>query len=160
MSNSYDVPCMDYKSSFKVEDLKEVELKIIYEDGTKSKAKCPRFTGNGGVEELLYVVEFFERLASDENIEDEALFLYFKKILEQNARNKWDSLEPETYPQDQDGFKDCVKKFYKKYSSQVNTRGILIKSLRSKKVMKPIDVSVDEHQERIENLCRYANKLH
>ena len=160
MSNSYDVPCMDYKPSFKRKDLEQVELKIVYEDGTRSKSKCPRFTGTGGVEELLYVVEFFERLASDENIEDEALFLYFKKILEQNARNKWDSLEPETYPQDQDGFKDCIKQFYKKYSSQVNTRGILIKSLRSKKVMKPIDVSVDEHQERIENLCRYANKLH
>ena len=70
------------------------------------------------------------------------------------------SLNPETYPQDEDGFKDCVKKFYTKYSSQVNTRDILIKSLRSKRVLKPNDVSVDEHQERIENLCRYANKLH
>ena len=70
------------------------------------------------------------------------------------------SLNPETYPQDEDGFENCVKKFYTKYSSQVNTRDILIKSLRSKRVLKPDDISEDEHQERIENLCRYANKLH
>jgi len=132
---------------FKVEDLKEVELKITYDDGTKSKAKCPRFTGKGGVEELLYVVESFESVAADEDIEDGGNFLSFKTVLEQNPRNKWMSLNPETYPQDEDRFENCVKKFYTKYSPQVNTRGILIKTLRSKRILKPVDVSVDELQE-------------
>ena len=134
MLNPFDVPCMEYTSSFKVEDLKEVELKITYDDRTKSTAKCPRFTGKGGIEELFYIVESVENIAIDEDIEDSGKFLYFnKKVLEQNPRNKWMSLNPETYPQDEDGFKDCVKKFYTKYSSQVNPRDILlIKSLRSK----------------------------
>ena len=104
MTNPFDVPCMDYKPSFKAEDLTEVELKITYDVGTKSKAKCPRFTGKGGI------VESFESVAADGDIEDEGKFLYFKKVLEQYPRNKWMNLDQGSYPQDEEGFKDRAYK--------------------------------------------------
>ena len=58
---------------------------------------------------MLYVVESFESIAIDEDFKDEGKFLYFKKVLEQNPRNKWMSVNPGSYPQDEDGFENCVK---------------------------------------------------
>ena len=42
----------------------------------------------------------------------------------------------------------------------LDKRDVFTKSLRTRCVLKPLDVSVDTHQERIEALCRYAKKLH
>ena len=105
----FEVPCIGYKPSCKVEDLKEVELKIIYEDGTRKKAKCPRFSGKGGDEELLFIAEYFENIALDENIEDKGKFEYFRKILDHGPRTKWMSLNPASYQQDEVGFKDFFR---------------------------------------------------
>ena len=110
MTNPFDVPCMDYKLSFKAEDPTEVELKITYDDGTKDKAKCPHFTGKGRIEELLNVVESLESVVDDEDIGDEEKFLYFKKVLKQNPRHKWMSLNPETCLQEE----GCKDRAYKK----------------------------------------------
>ena len=115
MTNPFDVPCMDYKLSFKAEDPTEVELKITYDDGTKDKAKCPHFTGKGRIEELLNVVESLESVVDDEDIGDEEKFLYFKKVLKQNPRHKWMSLNPETCLQEE----GCNDRAYKKVVSDI-----------------------------------------
>ena len=88
MPDPFEVPSIGYKPSYKVKDLKEVELKITYEDGTSKKAKCPCFSGKGGVEELLFIAEYFENIALDENIEDEGKFEYFRKLLDHGPRTK------------------------------------------------------------------------
>jgi len=37
--------------ALKAKYLKEIVLKITYDDGTNKKANCPHFTGKGGIEE-------------------------------------------------------------------------------------------------------------
>ena len=86
-------------------------------------------------------------------------FEYFREILTYGPRSKWMSLDPPTYEQSDQGFKDCISAYYAEYSEQLDTRDVLIKSLRTRRFLKPADVSVDAHKERIETLCRYANKL-
>ena len=48
-------PCIKYDSKFEHSKLDKVELVQTWEDGTKTKKKCPVFTGDHGIEALLYV---------------------------------------------------------------------------------------------------------
>jgi len=113
MTDIFDVPCIEYKPIFKSDDLKEIELKVSYEDGTSKKVKCLRFSGKGGIEELLYIAEYYEKIASDLNILDEDKFEYFKSVLDHGPRAKWMSLDPATnFLQDADGFKDCLSEYF------------------------------------------------
>ena len=159
MSDPFEVPCIDYKPSFVAKDLQKIVLKITYNDGTSKEAKCPRFTGNGGIEELLYVVERYENIALDKNIENEMKFKYFIEILNYEPRAKWMKLNPSSYEQDDQGFKDCLSAYYAEYSKQSNARDKLIKSLRTSRFFMPIEGTVKAHYARIETLFRYANKL-
>jgi len=58
MPAPFNVPCIEYKPIFKVDDLKEIELKVTYDDNTTKKAKCPCFSGKGGIEKLLDITEY------------------------------------------------------------------------------------------------------
>ena len=65
------------------------------------------------------------------------------------------------YEQNDQGYRDYLSAYYAEYSEQLDTRDIIIKSLRMKRFLKHVDVSVDTHKERIETLSRYTtNKLH
>ena len=37
MSGPFDIPCIEYKPIFKVDELKEIELKVTYDDNTTKK---------------------------------------------------------------------------------------------------------------------------
>jgi len=144
-----------------VDKLRQAEIKIVYDDDSNKKVKCPKFSGNGGIEELMLIVEMFDDLCSDLRVPQDEKFTHFKTVLEHGPRNKWKTLEPDTnYTQDEDGFKECISAFYLKYAAAKDARDVFIKYLESSKVAKREDVTIDAHVERIETLCRYANRLH
>ena len=155
------VSCITYKQHFKIDDLREAEIKITYADDSSKKAKCPKFSGKGGIEELMLIVEMFEDICVDLRVPDDDKFEHFKTILEHGPRTKWAKLDPDgSYTQDEAGFNSCMSNYYKSYASAKDARDVFIKYLESTKVSKREDVSIEEHVERIDTLCRYANKLH
>ena len=55
-------PCIEYESKFQHSKLEKVELMQTWDNGTKSKKKCPVFTGENGIEALLYVEDRFNSI--------------------------------------------------------------------------------------------------
>ena len=52
--NEIDVSCILYTPIFDRTKLKSTEITTYYADDSKKKEKCVIFTGEGGIEELLY----------------------------------------------------------------------------------------------------------
>ena len=48
-------PCFEYKSSFKTSKFEKVKLKQNFDNGTTKTKECPVFTGEFGIESLLYI---------------------------------------------------------------------------------------------------------
>ena len=156
-----DTSCITYNQHFDVDKLRVAEIKVVYDDDSAKKAKCPKFSGKGGIEELVLIVEMFDDICSDLQVPEDDKFEHFKSVFEHEPRAKWAKLDPtNTCVQDEDGFNDCVSNYYAKYASVKDARDVFIKYLEGKHVAKRDDVSIEEHVERIETLCRYANKLH
>ena len=55
-------PCMDYKASFEHSKLERVKLLQSYADGSTKTKKCPCFSGEHGIECLLYVEDHFHNI--------------------------------------------------------------------------------------------------
>ena len=85
-------PCFEYKSSFKTSKFEKVKLKQNFDDGTSKTKECPVFTGEFGIESLLYIEEKFRKIASqlkfDTGIE---LFDAFSEVVSETAEEKWDT---------------------------------------------------------------------
>ena len=64
-----------------------------WDDGTNSKKKCPVFTGEHGIEALLYVEDWFNSICPQMEITDgEELFDNFTEVLTNQAENKWETI--------------------------------------------------------------------
>ena len=60
-----------------------------WDDGKKSKKKCPLFTGENGIGALLYVEDRFNSICRQVEITDgEELFASFAEVLTNQAENK------------------------------------------------------------------------
>ena len=75
-------PCIEYNLKVEHSKLEKIELIQTWDDGTKSKKKCPVFTGEHGIEALLYVDDRFNSICRQLEVTDgEELFDNFAEVL-------------------------------------------------------------------------------
>eukprot|EP00957_Ditylum_brightwellii_P057646 4371020-Ditylum_brightwellii.AAC.1 len=86
-------PCMKYEPTFKHSDLETIKIKQEYDDGSSKTKTCPVFTGEEGIEGLLFMEERFRKIAHQLGYNTGAEFFdNFKNALADNAEMKWDNL--------------------------------------------------------------------
>ena len=86
-------PCMDYKASFEHSKLERVKLSQSYVDGSTKTKKCPCFSGEHGIECLLYVEDRFCNIARQLDYTTGCeLFDNFEEVLVDTAEEKWENL--------------------------------------------------------------------
>lgn len=76
-----------------ITSLRDAEIKIVYDNNSTKKSKCPKFSGKGGIEELILIVEMFEDICSDLQVPGDDKFNHFKSVLEHGPA-KWSKLDP------------------------------------------------------------------
>ena len=152
-------PCIKHDSKFDHSKLEKVELTQTWDDGTKTKKKCPVFSGDHGIEALLYVEDRFNSICRQLEIVDGGeLFDNFAEVLTNQAKNKWETLTAGiTVPQKTElRFKQTVKEFYLGYCDD-DSRDTMFVYLR--KFTKPFSIAAGIHADRMEILIKYGNKL-
>lgn len=84
--------CIKYESSFSHDKLEKVALTQRYDDGIKKK-NCTTFTGEYGIELLLYVEDRFRAVCHQlDFIDGDELFNNFEEIFLIVAEEKWTNL--------------------------------------------------------------------
>ena len=152
-------PCIKYDSKFEHSKLDKVELVQTWDDGTKTKKKCPVFTGDHGIEALLYVEDRFNSICRQlEIVDGEELFDDFAEVVSNQAENKWETLTGNLTAQQKtvDRFQQAIGDFYLSYCDD-DSRDTMFAYLR--KFKKPFSVAAGMHADRMEILIKYANKL-
>ena len=155
-----------YNPSFKKADLVKVKLKTI---DPKAEELCVVFD-QGDIEILMYIIEDFqiaiEALELDVNNYD-AVKKYFKKVLGHGAVEKFRKLiQRQLYVNTvvenrvtEYAFEKLLKAFIKLYCTSTDPKGDVIEYLKSDKSTKPLDKSVSDHQDRMEEIMRYSTYL-
>lgn len=152
-------PCIMYKTAFDHSELEKVKLTQGYDDGTTRSKRCPQFTGEQGIEGLLYCEHRFRSIARQFTWnEGSELFDNFEDILADNAEEEWDNLTSGIEEADRTvpRFDQTIRSFYLKYSDN-EARDTMFKYIRT--LTKPRDVEPAIHADRMETLIRYANQL-
>ena len=118
-----------------------------WDDGSKSKKKCPVFSGEHGIEALLYVEDRYNSICRQLEITDgEELFDNFAEVLTNQAENKWETITMNI----------AVPPFYLSYCDD-DARDNMFAYLRD--FTKPFSVAAGDHPDRMEILVKYANTL-
>ena len=152
-------PCIKYESKFEHSKLEKIELVQSWDDGTKTKKKCPVFTGEHGIEALLYVEDRFNSICRRlEIVDGEELFDNFAKVVSNQAENKWETLTGNLTAQQKTvaRFRNLINDFYLSYCGD-DSRDTMFAYLQ--KFNKPYSVAAGVHADRMEILVKYANKL-
>eukprot|EP00957_Ditylum_brightwellii_P082072 6240998-Ditylum_brightwellii.AAC.1 len=85
-------PCMKYKPRLLHSDLETIKIKQEYNDGSSKTKMCPLFTGEGGIEGLLFVEERFQKIACQLSCNTGAEFFdNLKDALADSTEMKWDN---------------------------------------------------------------------
>jgi hypothetical protein len=151
--------CIDYKSPFIHSELERVKLTQTYADGSTKTKKCPRFSGEHGIESLLYIEESFRNIARqllfDTGIE---LFDNFEEILTDSAEEKWENLVAGIGVAARTPARLDIEmtNFYLHYVDN-EARDTMFKYLPT--CCKPRDIEPRTHVDRMETLMRYSNVL-
>ena len=157
-SKSLKQPSIKYKSSFEHDKLEQVTLVQVYQDSTKKK-KCPVFTGEFGIEQLLYVEERFRKISRQlDYTTPNELFDNFEEIVMNNAKDKWEngtsgiSNNQRTIAL----FDQLMQQYYLQYCDH-EARDAMFEYVRQ--IQKPFQSKASAHSDRMETLIRYANRL-
>ena len=151
-------PCMKYESSFKHDEVEKITLIQTYVDSTKKK-KCPVFSGEHGIESLLYVEDRFSSISRQlEYTTGAELFNNFEELMVNNAEERWENIvapiaEPQRTPI---RFELAVDELRAHYCDH-EARDTMFDYLRT--VQKPYQVEPQQHADRMQTLIRYSNKL-
>ena len=126
----------------------------------KRKYPCPIFDGTGGIEALLYVEETFKKLATKLKFNSQEGFDSWELCLSDNALDHWGNMNDIIDPTDKTSakFNQLILKFYLRYSSTA-AKYVMYSYLGSEECIKPKDTEVLDHQNRMETLMRYADRL-
>ena len=82
-------PPFQYKSSVDESALQYVKFRFTDADDEQEEFKLPKFTGDGGLEGLLYIEEEFRNVQEEYEWNNDACFKHFKKILGGTALTRW-----------------------------------------------------------------------
>ena len=121
--------------------------------------KCPVFTGDHGIEALLYVEDRFNSICRQlEIVDGEELFDNFTEVVSNQAENKWETLTDNLTVQQKPvaRFQQAIGDFYLSYYDD-DLREMMFAYLRRFK--KPYSVAAGVHADRMEILIKYSNKL-
>ena len=151
--------CIEHKSKFVHSELERVKLTQSYDDGSTKTKKCPCYSGEHGVESLLYVEERFRTIARQLSFTDGGeLFDNFEEVLTDSAEEKWLNLTvgvaevnrtPARFDQ---AMEACCQRHVDEFA-----RDSMIKYLPT--IKKPFSADTRTHVDRMETLFRYTNKL-
>jgi len=115
----------------------------------------------GGIEALLYVEETFQKLAKKLKYSALDAFDSWELCLGDSALDHWENINnagDDPADRTESKFNGIVFKFYLRYSSS-EARDIVYSYLGSKECIKLKETEVLDHQNRMETLMRYANRL-
>jgi hypothetical protein len=160
MATALRATIIPYKTELVPSELTTVKLKQNFDDGTYREKKCPVFTGEHGIEALLYVEERFRKIASKTLLwtTGAELFDGFEEVLLDTALNNWEDLTSTIADVDKTpaSFEATIQALYRKYVG-AEARDIQFEHFRSLK--KPLKASILDHSSRMLTLARYGNKL-
>jgi hypothetical protein len=147
---------IDYKCSFKHESFETV--KIYNEDGKKSKI-CPVFSGEHGIEGLLYVESRFRTIASRFEFDGPKYFEGFEEILQGTALTAWEMLADDVVENERnmERFEELLVSYYVDFCD-VRARDTMYDYLKNK-CKKPVGDEPRNHVRRMEVLYLYSSKL-
>ena len=97
--------CIDYKSTFEHKELESVKLTMYFDDRTKKTKSCKVFTGEHGIEALLFVEQRFRKIAETFKLDEAEWFDHFEEVLQDTAEDDWESLTSDI--NDKDKNEDC-----------------------------------------------------
>jgi hypothetical protein len=151
---------LPYKSGFVASDLATVKLKQEFQGGRTKDKKCPVFSGEHGIEALLYVEERFRKISTRTLQWTTGLELFdgFEEVLVDTALSNWEDLILPLAEADKTAarFEIVLQLLYRKYVS-AEARDIQFEYFRT--LRKPLKSSPLEHSSRMLTLARYGNKL-
>ena len=152
-------PCIVYSSKFDSSKLEKAQLSQTWDDGTTKKKKCPIFSGEHGIEALLYVEDRFNSICRQlEFTTGEELFDAFEEIVSNQAEQRWETLTGQLTAQQKTNarFRQEMDNFYLSYCDD-DARDTMFDYLRS--FTKPFSTAAGAHADRMEILVNYANRL-
>lgn len=152
-------PCIPYKRAFELTDFEETTLQQSYDDGRTVKKKVPVYSGEQGIEGLLYVEERFRKAARRlEFTTGEELFDAFEECLHGIPAHEWSKQIHNLQANDMtiQRFNQEVQNFYTHFCDE-RARDTMYEYIDALK--KPHDVDVREHANRLQQMIDYANKL-
>jgi hypothetical protein len=152
-----------YKSTLKVNELEKVKLEQSFDDGSKVKAEVPLFTGQQGLEGLIYIVDRFKeackRLQWTEGIE---MFEEFPKVLQGQAYTYWMNEILTTFPDEDDQtpetFQEAIDMLKISFGGGTLARNHILQYIQTNECKKPRKSTVEEHVRRITTLVSLANQ--
>ena len=151
-----------YKSTFKISELEKVKLEQSFEDGTKVKMEVPLFTGQQGLEGLVYIVDRFKDACKALDwVEGNEMFEGFSKVLKCQAYSYWVDEILSKYPgedQSPDTFKHAVDMMKISFGGGTLARNHILQYILTNDCKKPRKSTVEEHVRRITNLVSLANQ--
>jgi hypothetical protein len=160
MAASLRAPVLPYKSGFVHSVLGTTKLKQDFVGGSNKDKKCPTFSGEHGIEALLYVEERFRKIASRTLswTTGPELFDGFEEILLDTALSNWEDIISPIAEADKTParFELALQTMYRKYVG-AEARDVQFEYYRS--IQKPLKSSTLDHSSRMLTLARYGNKL-
>ena len=137
---------------------KGVFIKLKY----MSRETKIRLMDKSTVEEVLYTLRAFENKAKDINLPNARYLEKFVTCLGNKARDRWGKLEatrPENTFQPTE-WEEAKKEWIKVYVKDRNAKETIIYAWSSTRAYhKPIEVSVEDHVDRIDTLCHHIDML-
>ena len=160
MAASLRATVLHYKSQLVPSKLTTVKLKQDFQGGSSKDKKCPVFTGEHGIEALLYVEERFRKIASRtlDWTTGQELFDGFEEVLLDTALMNWEDITSNITDAEKTPlrFEQTLQALYRKYVG-AEARDTQFEYFRN--IQKPMKASTLDHSSRMLTLARYGNKL-
>jgi hypothetical protein len=153
-----------YKSTFKISELEKVKLEQLFNDGTKAKVEVPLFTGQEGLEGLVYIVDRFKDACKTLDwIDGIEMFEGFAKVrLQGQAYTYWVDTVLKEFPNDDDqtldSFEEAINMMKVSFGGGTMARNHILQYIQSNECKKPRKSMVEEHVRRITTLISLANQ--
>ena len=151
-----------YKSTFKISELEKVKLEQPFEDGTKVKMEVPLFTGQQGLEGLVYIVDRFKDACKALDwVEGTELFQGFAKILQGQAYSYWIDEILTKFPEEEQSietFEEAIGMMKISFGGGTLARNHILQYIQTNDCKKPRKPTVEEHVRRISALVSLANQ--
>ena len=155
--NKYN-PCIDYKPPFDKEEGTTIKLKVGNREG-----KIRLMTGSS-VEEVLYTIKAFENKILDLGIPTNRIIKEFMNCLGSKARDRWAKLiknRGSDFRSSLEGWTEAKSEWILEYAKDSKAKDAIISArTATSNYMKPKEVDIEDHADRIKTICNYIPQNH